>query len=471
MEGKRYILFLLLLFSLMSAVAEKGVRMRNCRPKARTPQAFSRNLHQANATNPYIGDRRQLVILASFNDQLFKEENPLPLWDRIFNEQGFSEGSFHGSVHDYFYAQSNGQLNLTFDLYDVALDESRVKYRSTAEDDENSKYLVIDLIEVMKTKGIDWSLYDWDGNGYVNQVLIVYAGKGQNAGGGSDTIWPHQWWLSEHEDCSPVMVSSGGKDYLIDAYCCVQEVYVNDDYSSFGTICHEYSHCFGLPDYYYGSTKFVGDWDLMDYGNNNGKGYCPPNYSAHEKMQMGWMTPTELTTATTVSDMDATQAYLIRNDGCEDEYYILENRQQTDWDSSLPGSGVVVFHIDYDEEAWRDFPNTPSLSRYAVIPANNRTSTAYSSGWAYPYGDNNQLTNGSEPAASLHHDNSDGGRLMNKPVDNIRVSGGLASFDFMGGVTDVSKLKVVGQPKILYDLGSIYIIRNAQGEIKKVMKH
>ena len=472
MRNKKWITLILLLLVIMTATAEDGVRMRNCRQGSRKASApLLCAPRRAGGVNPYVGDRRQLVVLVSFSDQAFLETDPLPTWKAVFNTEGYHEGSFQGSVHDYFYVQSGKQFNLTFDLYYIPLGESRVKYRSTDEDDENSKYLVADLVDVLKTKGINWSLYDWDGDGYVDQLLIIYAGKGMNAGGDSNTIWPHQWWLSEHEGCAPISVTSGGKSYLVDSYCCVQEVYVDGTYSSFGTICHEYSHCLGLPDYYYGSKKFVGNWDLMDYGNNNERGFCPPNYSAHEKMQMGWLTPTELTTAVSKEKIDASQTFLIRNDGWKNEFYILENRQQTGWDKSLPGSGLVVFHIDYDEEAWSDFPNTPSLARYTIIPANNKTSTTYSSGWAYPYGANNQLTNESEPAASLHHANSDGSKLMNKSLSNISVVDGLASFDFMGGATGITTQKVIGQPKILYDLGPIYIIRNAQGEIKKVMKH
>jgi len=464
---------LLLLLVFLTTTAEDGIRVRNCRPNGKAPKALNRSMRSAGSVNPYIGDRRQLVILVSFNDLSFSETDPLPTWDKIFNQPGYSEGSYHGSVHDYFYDQSGGQLNLTFDLYHVELNESMIKYRSTATEDDNSKYLVADLVEALQKSGVDWSQYDWDGDDEVNQVLIIFAGQGQNAGGGSNTIWPHQWWLSEHEDGEALEVTSGGRSYWVDCYCCVQEIYLDNTYSSFGTICHEYSHCFGLPDFYYGGTKYVGRWDLMDYGNNNEKGFCPPNYSAHEKMLVGWSTPIELTDAASISNMDESQAYIIHNDGWWDEYYIIENRQPSIWDQALPGSGVVVFHIDYDQKAWDTYPNTSGSVRYSIIPANNLSyyNDTNAKGWAYPYGENNQLTNESKPAASLHNTNLDGGTLMNKPLTNITITDGLASFDFMGGATGLFEKKVLGQPKILYDLGPIYIIRNAQGEIKKVMKH
>jgi len=469
---------MLLLLVAMTAAADDAVSLRGCRQaKVRQTSPVCRAPRRAGAQNPFVGDRRQLVVLASFSDQQFKDSDPLGLWNRIFNEENLKESPFYGSVHDYFYAQSYGQLRLTFDLHEIALSESRLKYRSTSQDDENSKYLVSDLADVLKPLDIDWSQYDWNGDGYVDQLLIVYAGKGQNAGGGSNTIWPHQWWMSQHEGTAPIPVTSGGKEYLIDCYCCVQELYSGNDYGSFGTICHEYSHCFGFPDYYYGSTSYVHSWDLMDYGNNNNGGFCPPNYSAHERWQMGWLTPVELTEGTTVTGMSAAgdqpEAYLIRNDGHGDEYYMVENRQMTGWDQSLPNSGLVVFHINYDEDVWKTgMPNSPNLQRYTIIPANNSTNYFFRSGWPYPNNGNDALTDESTPAATLHYANSGGQKLMSKPLTHITVTDGVASFDFMGGTSDISQYPtpVAQRPVTLYDLGPIRIVRMPDGHVKKVFR-
>ena len=294
---------LLLLFFMLAASAQDMTVRTGCRRG--TPRSLSALTRAQQATRTPGGDfyhdeRHQLVVLVSFSDQQFQagEEETLETWNRIFNEKNYSEFPYAGSVHDYFYDQSYAAFNLIFDLFYVPLNESRVKYRSTDLDDENSQYLVQDIMEELKMRDIEWSRYDWNGDGYVNQLLIVYAGKGMNDGGDGNTIWPHQWWMSEHlKDsesdvyCEPIEVSCDDKDYLVDCYCTVQEEGVTS--ASFGTICHEYSHCFGFPDFYNGSTKYVGSWDLMDYGNYNGGGYCPAGYSAHERWLMGWLTPTQ----------------------------------------------------------------------------------------------------------------------------------------------------------------------------------
>ena len=460
---RRIYLFIVAVVIVLTVDAQEIDRTRNCRPGLADIDLSEHNFRHAPAIlgqdatkaerwsqgeSPYIGDRRQLVVMAAFKDQAFKgdEFQTMELWNKIFNARNYTEEPFNGSVHDYFYDQSYGQFRLTFDLYYVVVDD-KIKYRSTNTEDENSKYLVQDIMEIIRNKVDDWAIYDWDDDGYVDQLLIIYSGKGQNAGGGSNTIWPHQWWLSQHKDCEPVIVDSGGKSYLVDSYCCVQELYSNDSYGIFGTICHEFSHCLGLPDFYNGSTEYLASWDLMDYGNYNGKGFRPCGYSAFERSFMGWMNPVELNTDTTVTGIpelsDQPKAYLIRNDGKPEEYYIVENRQQTGWDADLPGRGIIVAHVDYDEYVFlKGVPNTSKRQRYSIFPANN-TQTASDKnvkGWAYPYNSNNELTNTSEPAATLNNANVDGTLLMSKPIIGMTVSDGLASFSFRNLYTGISHI-------------------------------
>ena len=238
----------------------------------------------------------------------------------------------------------------------------------------------------------------------------------------------------------------GDKDYLVDCYCALNELTKNGDYGSFGTICHEYTHCFGFPDFYYnGSSKTVAGWDLMDSGNYNGDGYQPAGYSAHERWLMGWLIPIVLDETTTITDMpalaDEGRAYLIRNDGCENEYYIVENRQPMGWDAGLPSSGILVFHIEFEPSIWTSTkvaPNSSSRKRYELFHANNKTSAYQCGGWPYPYQENNSLTNTSSPAATLNNENSDGTKLMSKPITNMAVNNGLASFEFTVTTTGLS---------------------------------
>ena len=494
MKKHRFIIVSLLLSLVtLTVVAQEDMPLRGCR--VGTPRSVGMALRRGAPTGVtkqtggdfYHGKRHQLTVMVEFNDRAFKgdEAATLAQWNKIFNAKDLTEEPFKGSVHDYFYAQSYGDFDLTFDLVYVKVKGDAKKYASDATD-ENSRFLVQDIMEVLQTRDIDWSLYDWNGDGFVNQLLIVYAGHGMNDYSGDDLIWPHQWWMSDHfQDgkqkpyCDPIPVTYNDKEYKVDCYCALQELTKNDDYGSFGTICHEYTHCFGFPDFYNNSRSYLGGWELMDYGNYNGEGYSPAGYSAHERWLMGWLTPTELTTATTVTNMpalsDEPKAYLIRNDGFQNEYYIVENRQQDGWDASLPGNGIIVFHVDYDADLWvsaKTYVNTFSSQHSLVFPANDISSTAYAKNWSYPYQENNALTNTSTPAAIVWNKNSDGTKFMNKPLTNMAVAGGLASFDFSDTPTGLSaQPSALGlQPTVLYRFGSIDIIRTADGNIQKVVR-
>ena len=483
------LLFLLLLLSTMTTAAQDFTVRQGCRRGTPRPQTTTLRRGGSEGRTPggdfYHGECHQLVVLAAYNDRLFKDDEAATMeqWDKIFNAENLTEAPFKGSVHDYFYAQSYGDFSLVFDLVYVQVSGDAKKYASTSSDDENSQYLVEDIMDVLKERDIDWSLYDWNGDGYVNQLLIIYAGHGMNDSHGPDLIWPHQWWMSEHVKdrqpgvyCEPIPVSVGDDTYLVDCYCALAELTRNGDYGSFGTLCHEYTHCFGFPDFYNGYTKFVAGWDLLDAGNYNGGGYCPPNYSAHERWLMGWLTPVEVTEDIVVSDMQALcnepQAYLLRNDGYENEYYIVENRQQLGWDASLPGSGIVIFHIDYDKDVWvstSEYPNSSTLKRYSIIPANNNTSSSKSTGWPYPYEHNTELTHMSTPAATLNHANTDGTMLMSKSVTGMTVADGQASFMVTIEPTDIREQKAVGEPRELYRIGPVTILRYPNGAVRKVI--
>jgi M6 family metalloprotease-like protein len=480
---------LLLSLVTLTAVAQENLSPQGCRRGTPRPQSVHFRSGGSEGRTPggdfYHGERHQLTVLVAFNDRPFvgDEAATLEQWNKIFNTENLTEEPFKGSVHDYFIDQSYGEFNVIFDLVYVQVSGDAEKYASTYSHDEKSQYLVQDVMDILKRDSqIDWGKYDWNGDGYVNQLLIIFAGHGMNDSSEPNLIWPHQWWMSNRlKDmqqgvyCDPIPVSYDGNDYLVDCYCALAELKKDDSYGTFGTICHEYTHCFGFPDFYYYSGKPLQGWDLMDSGNYNGDGFQPASYSAHERWLMGWLTPIELKETTSIVDMpalaDEGKAYLIRNDGHENEYYIVENRQPLDWDASLPGSGIVVFHIDYDPSIWTNtntYTNSADIKRYSMFYANDQMNP-YTE-WPYPYQENNSLTNTSTPAATLNHDNSDGTKFMSKPITDMTVTDGLASFNITVPTTTGMTVVTTGASQLLYRFGMVDIVRDTKGNIRKIIR-
>ena len=366
--------------------------------------------------------------------------DPAALYRKITNEPDYHDNGFQGSVRDYFKAQSGGKFILDFDVAGPVM-MSHPYYYYGNDDEKNISEMVIEACKGVQ-ESIDFSRYDWDGDGEAEEVFVLFAGYGQNDYDSSNDslIWPLMFTLEEDRK---VLKINGTK---INTYACSNELKYDGKIAGIGTFCHEFSHCMGFPDVYDVQDKgsFAMDaWDLMDYGSYNGDGYLPAGYTAYEKMTCGWLTPVELgKQSLEVTDMkplaDGGQAYLIRHPQYENEYFLLENRQPVGFDKLLPGSGVLITHVDYDKEAWEaNAVNTIGLYngyyndhlRLALVPADGIASRSTIAHDAYPYGSRNSFSDSSTPAATLFHDNDDGSKLLHCSVSNISVDGdGVASF-------------------------------------------
>ena len=425
--------------------------------------------------NDYTGKKKGIIILVNFKSQSFKEGHDQALYNSIANEVGFTNADgFKGSVHDYFLAQSGGLFDLTFDVVGPVQMENVSSYYGANDEWDNDQRAHEMVIEACKgvDKDVNFKDYDWDGDGEVDQVFVLYNGLGEAAGGSSNTVYPHEFALSGYN-----YIDDNGKfiDYrlhldgvTIDTYACSSELTINSlsktVIDGIGTICHEFSHCLGFPDLYDTTyTGFgMGDWDLMDQGSYNGGNNCgmvPAGYSAYERWCAGWLEPIELTEDTEVTAMKALSeggdAYVIYNEAHPDEYFLLENRQKTGWDAELPGKGLLVIHADYDEEIWSwnivnvkitksnyeecygveyGDPDGGPLNdhmRLTLVPADNKSFVYNTSGDAYPRNTLDSITNNSTPKFSLYNANTDGGKLLNRGIYNIKQnSNGTISFNF-----------------------------------------
>ncbi len=410
----------------------------------------------------FQGTKHALVILAQFQDSKFKTGHDVDLFKQIVNGENYTENGFKGSVRDYFRAQSGGAFDLEFDVVGICQLANNYAYYGkdgkSEGDDTNPGAMIAEACTWAHEQGVDFSKYDWDNDGYVEEVFVLYAGKGQADGGDANTIWPHKWELTS---------SSYGKmltynNKRIDVYACSSELNGDGTICGIGTFCHEFSHCMGFPDLYdtYDGDNFgMADFDLMDYGSYNEDGFVPCGYSAYEKNECGWITlhdVTDIEEDLNVSDLkavsDGGDAYILKNKGHEDEYYIVENRQLTNWDVSLPASGIMITHVDYDDYIWTyNVPNatngeyydandkyrTNGHQRLTIFHADNKDGFYDTYGDLYPYKGNNSLTATTTPAAALYNTNSDGTKYMHLDIKDMAVaSDGTASLTFSKAVRD-----------------------------------
>ena len=401
----------------------------------------------------YSGQKKGLIILVEYNDLQLQADHDSVLYSRICNETGYSEGQFQGSVHDYFLSQSYGEFDLTFDVVGPIRMPKDYKYYGENDADGNDLRpgeLVVTACQAVDSY-VDFSRYDWDGDGTVDQVVCIYAGQGENAYGGASTIWPHEWTLSESDYQQPLTLDG----VSIDTYAVTSEL-MGSSIDGIGTLCHEFSHCLGLPDFYdvmYKGNFGMGEWSLMSGGSYNNNGFCPVGYTSFERYTCGWLQPRELTEDQVIEGMqplsDVPEAYLMRNAGYANEYFLIENRQQKDWDASAPGAGLLITYVDYDYDIWannqvntlNEFDKTygvPIHQHCTIVHAGNRTTGSGSSSDVYPYNGNDSLTNTSVPAAKLWHNNADGSLLLNKGILNIkRHNDGTMSFRFRNSASDI----------------------------------
>ena len=388
--------------------------------------------------DPIVGKKKGLVILVAFSNQDFVVDNPQQTYQNFFSKSGYNDYGMTGSVRDYFLDQSYGQLDIEFDVIGPVKLNKTMAYYGAPTDNSNDvrpAEMVYDACLAIKDQ-VNFADYDWDGDSKVDQVFVIYAGYGQNYGADANTIWPHEWRLS-----------AGGfklqlNNVMVDTYACSCELYgvSGSTLDGIGAACHEFTHCLGIPDFYdtssNGNNYGMGTWDVMCGGSYNNVSRTPAGYTSYERMYAGWITPTELKDMTRISGMkslqDAPEAYILYNEANHNEYYLLENRQKTKWDASLRGHGLLVVHVNYDSEAWgsNGVNTNANQQMMTIIPADGQRSTGSEGGDPFPGNKGvTELTNYTNPAATLYNENKDGSKLLGKPIDNIGESAdGLISF-------------------------------------------
>ncbi len=325
---------------------------------------------------PAVGDANVLVVLVEYSDVKFNLEDPYAYYNGMLNEEGFSQWGGTGSAKEYFRDNSKDQFRPHFDVFGPVTLPETMKYYGENDfmgSDKRAYKMVTDAAELLDDT-VDFSRYDMDGDGYVDNVFVIYAGQGEATFGGPDTVWPHSYDLIKSGEAA----RHDGK--LLNHYACCNE-WLNDRPDGVGTFIHEFSHVIGLPDLYSTDGRLnatPSSWSVLDYGPYNNKGCTPPNYSVFERVAMGWLDPKEVSGTMNLRLEEigsSNDGAVIRLEGKENEYFLIENRQQTGWDKYLPGHGMLVWHIDYNWTDWmmNQVNNDPDHQRVDIIEAGVKT--------------------------------------------------------------------------------------------------
>lgn len=420
---------------------------RNVTPRAAAPRkaASERSARAAEKTDlrissdvPCTGSPRIPVLLVAYKDYDFRDgQGALQTFTDFFQN-----GS--KSAHAYFNDQSNGLFTPQFDVYGpITLSGNRKQYGGNSTsywgdgEDVGVGAMVGEACQGMDGN-VDFSIYDNDGDGVCDVVIVLYAGDGEASSSlpnSDEAIWPCQWYLSE-SDFGKSLRLDGVK---VDKFAVFNELLGTDrnTIDGVGTVAHEFSHCIGLPDFYVTSESSsvsiaMDSWSLMDYGCYNDNGFTPIGYSAFEKYSLGWISleapdaPCRYTLPV-FNTGAANDVALKLNSSSANEYYIVENRQRQGWDSYMESEGLLITHVNYSSYKWAQnaVNNTRPLG-YTFVPADNSQSHYNLYGDLWPYGSKDSFTDTSTPAATLN--SSSAGRLGKPLTEMVQNADGTVSF-------------------------------------------
>lgn len=303
----------------------------------------------ANTVEKTSGDHRFLVILVEFADLKFTLDNPKQAFENLLNQSGYSAYGATGSVFDYYYENSGGQFNPTFDVVGpFAVSGGYAQYGGNDYygDDVNPDGAFHEACKLADSS-VDFSIYDQDKDGYVDNIFFYYAGHNEAEGASANTIWPHKWEFFYYSDKFDGV--------RLGDYACSSEYkgYYGNQMCGIGTFCHEFGHVLGLPDFYdtdyesNGRCYPIEEFSLMDNGSYNNDGRTPPYLSAIERNLLGWMDePQEITASGNyaLKDISNNVAYKTSTSN-PGEYFLYETRGGSSWDKYIP-SGMIVYHVD-----------------------------------------------------------------------------------------------------------------------------
>lgn len=369
------------------------------------------------------GKRNLLVILVEYSDIKFTIENVRERFNNLLNQKGYSDNGATGSAKDYFTDSSAGKFVPTFDVvgpYTLPQKRSYYGKNDGRGDDSAPAIQAVDACN-LADGDVDFSKYDYDKDGNIDLVFILYAGHNPAEGGPADAIWPHKWdiypGINITEDTYP---RYDGKNFT--EYACTSELRgrSGENMTNIGTFCHEFGHALGLPDWYDVDDNGTFGMDyasIMNSGSYLNESATPPVHNALERWLLGWSLPKELNAAGSyeVEHVVKNDTYIMWANTKQTECFLFEARTKAagcSWDYYLNngdeersfqgGEGMLVYHVDWSGNYYNKWVNhtintEPKHACAYIFRANANSTSGSSRGWFFP---------GSSNATQLSYDNA-----------------------------------------------------------------
>ena len=397
---------------------------------------------------------RGLIILVNYTDRSFNDYvpdnyTPIDFYEDMINGHDYNgfmlsygtKVECMGSVRDYYYDNSFQQFDPHFDI----LGPINVPFACTDAHQFNCDSIFFAALEALDPE-VDFSQYDTDEDGTADMVFFLVAGFGSdNSANDRDYLWPHMNNFTE----SPVL---DGVNFSLYA-CSTNMTGEEGDFISYnnvagiGTICHEFSHCLGLPDFYDTDAEGSGGtnrnypmtWSIMASGFRSNMGRNPVGYGLFERYALGFATPTliEGEGTITIPALERSNTGYRMNTANPGEYFIVENRQRVKWDKNLAGPGMLIWRVDSSNvDVWENnlVNSNPNRSYYELLRAKfNGMSDSYNDPFPGVAGVTS-ITNASQPNMRTWD-----GKLSRYAFINIAEADSIITFDV---VKDNSKSSI-----------------------------
>ncbi len=211
---------------------------------------------------------------------------------------------------------------------------------------------------------INYASFDADLNGTIEadelHILIYQAGDEKSySSSATPRAWAHNVWAEPSLTNLTPSTDSDGVSLTSYNYCGSE--FNGGSMATMGQMVHELGHDIGLPDLYDadgagsgGNWAGLGGHCLMAAGSWGGSsGDSPVHINGFLKSWLAWTT---LTTVSAPGDLHMSLAAVNGSNAVvkilpavtANDFFIVENRQQTGFDAGLPGSngGLAVYHCD-----------------------------------------------------------------------------------------------------------------------------